>query len=84
MKQIELTPDLVIDQILQQAQQEDIVLMRQGHAVALIREIDDEDLYWYDRERDPEFLASLGRARDQVRQGQTVSHEDLKRELGLK
>ncbi len=84
MKQIELTPDLVIDQILQQAQQEDIVLMRQGHAVALISEIDDEDLYWYARERDPEFLASLGRARDQVRQGQTISHEDLKRELGLK
>jgi PHD/YefM family antitoxin component YafN of YafNO toxin-antitoxin module len=83
MKQIELTADLALEQVIQQAQQQDIVLTRQGHAVALISEIDDEDLYWRVREYDPEFLASLVRARAQVAQGQVVSHEDLKRQLGI-
>jgi hypothetical protein len=84
MKQIELTADLAIDHILRQAQLEDIVLVRQGHAVALVSEIDDEDLYWYARENDPEFQQSLRRARSQVRQGKTIGHEDLKRELRVK
>jgi hypothetical protein len=44
---------------------------------------DDDEIYWYARERDPEFLASLLKAREQVKQGQTVSHEDLKRDLGI-
>jgi PHD/YefM family antitoxin component YafN of YafNO toxin-antitoxin module len=83
MKQIELTADLALEQVVQQAQQQDIVLTRQGHAVALISEIDDEDLYWHVRERDPDFLASLVRARAQVAQGQVVSQEDLKRQLGI-
>jgi len=38
---------------------------------------------WYARERDPAFLESLAKARRQVEQGKTVSHENLKRELGL-
>jgi hypothetical protein len=83
MKQIELTPDLPLEQVVQQAQQEDIVLTSQGHAVALISEIDNDDLYWHSCERDPEFLASLIRARAQVAQGQAVPHEDLKRQLGI-
>jgi PHD/YefM family antitoxin component YafN of YafNO toxin-antitoxin module len=83
MKQIELTKDMGLEQIVQQAQQEDVVLTRQGHAVALVSEIDDEELYWYAREHDPEFLASIQRAREQVKQGQSVSHEELKRQLGI-
>src|SRR2546428_7423049 len=63
MKLIELTPDLALEQVIQQAKHEDIVLTRQGHAVALVSEIDDDELYWRTRERDGEFLASLARAR---------------------
>jgi hypothetical protein len=44
---------------------------------------DDDDLQWYARERDPAFLASLARARQQVREGKTIRHDDLKRELGI-
>ena len=44
---------------------------------------DRDDLEWYARERDPEFLASLVRAREQVARGETLGHEALKRELGL-
>jgi hypothetical protein len=44
---------------------------------------DDDDSDWYARERDPAFLNSIARAREQVRQGRTISHDDLKKELGL-
>ncbi len=45
MKQIELTRDLRIDQLIRQAQNGDVVITRRGHAVALLSEMDDEDLY---------------------------------------
>lgn len=83
MKQVELTPDLPLDRLLQQAQDEDIVIMRQGHAVALLSEFDDDELYWYARERDPGFVSSIAKARTDVAAGRTTSHEDLKRQLGL-
>jgi PHD/YefM family antitoxin component YafN of YafNO toxin-antitoxin module len=83
MKQIELTADVALKHLLQEAEKEDIVLTRQGHAVALISPIDDEELTWYVRECAPEFLASIARARAQVQQGQTVGHDDLKRQLDL-
>jgi hypothetical protein len=44
---------------------------------------DDDDLEWYTQERDPAFLKSLAQARQQVQEGRTVGHDDLKRELGL-
>jgi hypothetical protein len=55
----------------------------QEAAVGLVSEIDDAELYWHGRERDPEFLASIQRAREQVKQGQTIGHDELKRELGI-
>jgi hypothetical protein len=71
------------EEIIRASQDEDVVLMRDGHALALVIPFDDDDLEWYARERDPEFLASIARARAQVRQGRTFSQEELKRELGL-
>jgi PHD/YefM family antitoxin component YafN of YafNO toxin-antitoxin module len=81
MKQIEITPEL--ERILQQVNGDDVVFTRQGHAVALLSEVDDEELYWYARERDPAFLASMAKAREQVKQGHTVAHDELKRHLGI-
>ncbi len=69
--------------IVQAAQSEDVVLMKDGRAVALIVPFDDDDVEWYARERDPNFLESIQRARQQVKQGRTRSHDDVKRELGL-
>lgn len=83
MKQIELTPGLELDKVLQQIKDEDIVLTRQGHAVALLSDFDDDELYWYAREQDPEFQASLKKAREQTAQGQYVALEDLKKQLGI-
>ncbi len=69
--------------MLGHAEQEDILLLRDGHPVALVIPFDEEDLQWYARERDPVFLASIAEAREQVKQGRTVLHGDLKRELGV-
>lgn len=83
MKQIEVTPSLKWEELLQQVKNEDVVLTHEGHAVALLSDFDDDDMCWYARERDPELLASIARAREQVAQGKTTKHEDLKRQLGI-
>jgi MoxR-like ATPase len=70
-------------EIVREAELGDVVLIRDGHAVALVMPFDDDDLHWYARERDPAFLASLARARQQVADQNTTSHDDLKRELGI-
>ncbi len=84
MKQIEVTPRLAIEEILRDAQKEDVVLTRKGHAVAILSEMDDEELAWYAQERNPEFLASIARARAQVKKGQVTDHKELKQQLGIK
>jgi PHD/YefM family antitoxin component YafN of YafNO toxin-antitoxin module len=83
MKTVIWTADASWEDVLREAGQEDVLVMRDGHAVVLMTPFDDDDLAWYARERDPAFLESLARARRQVEQGQTVNHETLKRELGL-
>ncbi len=83
MIQIEITPELKLEEILQQMQGEDVVLTKKGHAIALLSDFDDEEMYWYAREHDPEFLASLARAREQVAKGQIITLEELKKQLAI-
>jgi hypothetical protein len=71
------------DDVLRQAGQEDVLVLRDGHPVVLMSPFDDDDLAWYAREHDPAFLASLAEARRQVAERKTVSHGDLKKEFGL-
>ncbi len=68
---------------MRQAEHEEVLLMRNGHAVAMIMPFDDDDLEWYARERDPAFLASIADARQQIKQGKVMSHGDLKASLGI-
>jgi hypothetical protein len=44
---------------------------------------DDEDVEWYAREHDPGFIESIAKARQQVTNGKTKSHGELKKELGI-
>jgi hypothetical protein len=83
MKQIEIIPGLELDQVLKQLTNGDIVLTRGGHAVALLSEFDDDEMYWRSREQDPEFIASLKKGREEVAQGETSSLEDVKKQLGI-
>ncbi len=83
MKTIILTGESSAKEVLAQGENEEVLVVRDGHPVALVVPFDDDDVAWYARERDPSFIESIARARQQVSEGQTVSHEDLKRELGL-
>ncbi len=83
VKTVTWTENASWDEVLRQAGEEDVVVLRDGHPVVLMTPFDDDDLAWYARERDPAFLESIAKARRQVDQGKTISHEDLKRDLGL-
>ena len=83
MKTVTWTENASLDEVLREAGQEDVLVLRDGHPLALITPFDDDDLAWYAREHDPAFLASLAEARRQVEQRNTVSHSDLKKELGF-
>jgi hypothetical protein len=83
MKTIALTDKTPLDDLMRQAEKEDVLLTRDGHAVALLMPFDDEDVEWYAREHDPDFIKSIARARQQVADGKTKSHGDMKKELGL-
>lgn len=62
---------------------EGVLIVRDGHVVALVTPFDDEDAEWYARERDPAFIASIARARDQAKEGETIGHDELKSRLGI-
>ena len=64
-------------------QEDHLVLIDRGRAVALVSRLDDDDVDWLDRELDPDFIESLARARRQVSEGQTRSLADVKIELGI-
>ncbi len=83
MKTVIWTDNASWDEVLNQAGEEDVLILRDGHAVVLMTPFDDDDLAWYAREHDPAFLDSLARARRQVERGEVMSHGDLKKELGL-
>ena len=50
MKTIDWTENTPWDEVLRQAEQKDVVVVRDGHAVALVVPFDDGDLQWYARE----------------------------------
>ncbi|HEV3262001.1 MAG TPA: hypothetical protein VG013_34440 [Gemmataceae bacterium] len=83
MKTVTWTDSISWKELMRQVEEEEVLVMRDGHAVALLMPFDDDDLQWYARERDPGFLESIARARQQVAQGSTVSHVDLKKTLGI-
>ena len=83
MKTLKWTDPSSADAALQQAQNEEVIVVRDGHPVALVTPMDDEELSWYLRERDPAFIESIARARADVAAGKSTSHDNLKREFGL-
>lgn len=83
MKTVIWTDNASWDEVLNQAGDEDVLVLRDGHPVVLMTPFDDDDLAWYSRERDPAFLDSLAQARRQVARGEVVRHGDLKKEFGL-
>ena len=60
-----------------------VVLVEGGRPVALVSRLDEDDLDWLEQELDPAFIASLARARQQVKDGRTKSLAEVKAELGI-
>jgi hypothetical protein len=83
MKTVNLTENTPWDEVVRAGEQEEVLLVRDGHAVALLIPFDDDDVSWYARDRAPAFLDSIARARQQVEEGQALSHQELKNEFGL-
>ena len=83
MKTIIVSDTTTLGEMIAAADQEDVVLFREGKPVALLSAFDDDDLDWYARERDPGFIDSIARARQQVQTGQAISHDELKQEFDL-
>ncbi len=77
MKTIRLTNHSSARELLPTAGEEEVLVLKGGHAVALVMPFDDDDAEWYSRERSAEFIESIHRARAQVKRGETVSESDL-------
>ena len=83
MKTIKLTEQSSLQALLEENAGEEVVVLRDGHAVALLVPFDDDDLDLYAREHDPAFIASIARARQQSAAGKSVGHDELKKQLGV-
>jgi len=83
VKTVSWTDDVPWDEVLRQAAEEGVLVLRDGHAVVLMTPLNDDDLDWCVAEHDPAFLSSVARARRQIERGDTVSHGELKKQLGL-
>jgi hypothetical protein len=83
MKTVTWTENISLDDVLRPGEADEVLLMRDGHAVALLIPFDDDDLAWYTSEPAPAFLASIAEARRQVERGDSLGHDELKRELGI-
>ena len=81
MKTLKWTDPTSAEELLRQGQNEEIVVLRDGHPVALLMPLDDDELTWYLRERDPAFVQSIADARGAIAAGQGKSHEELVSEL---
>ena len=85
MKTIEIgekTPSL--ERLLAHAQEQDIVLLRRGHAIVRIERFTDEDWDDWLFEHDPKNIREGREQEESIRRGEHKSLEQVEQELGLK
>src|SRR5260370_42409061 len=83
MKTITWTGVTPWDELIRDAEHEEVVVMRDGHAVALLMPFDDDDLEWYAREHHPGFLGPIVKARQQPANRHMKSDAALQTNLRL-
>lgn len=83
MKAIEVSNPETSEQAIQNGQTEDTVVLRNGQPVAMVVPFDQDDLQWYATEHDPQFIQSIAIGREQIKAGKSISHEALKKQLGI-
>ena len=62
MKTLQVAKELSSEDLVRVVQDSEIVLMSNGHPVAFITPLHDDELYWLKRERSPEFAAAMSTA----------------------
>ncbi len=84
MKTLVASKDLSTEELIRR-NEDHIILVEGGRPVALVSrlDLDEDDLDWLEQELDPAFIASLARARQQVKDGRSKSLADVKAELGI-
>ena len=82
MKTLVASKDVSTEELIRR-NEDHLVLVEGGRPVALVTRLDDDDIDWLEQELDPAFIASLARARQQVKAGRTKSLADIKAELGI-
>ena len=84
MKKIELTHATnSLARYARELQKEPLVLTEGGHAVAALLPFDDGDLESMALNLNPNFNAIIERAREEYRDGASLSAENVQRELGM-
>ena len=69
--------------VLDVARRGDVLLTRNGHAVALVEKFTDQDLEDWRFEHDPEVLRQTKAARERFRRGEGETLEQVMRDLRL-
>ncbi len=84
MKMIVVTPNMPLEDAIPRRGEDEVLIVRDGRAIAVVTPFDDDDVDWYIRERDPAFIDSIAEARKQVAAGKTLSHDELLARLKIK
>ncbi len=63
MRAVSVTDRSSARELLPKGDEQEVLVLRNGRAVALVTPFDDEDAEWYARERDPDFIKSIQRSK---------------------
>ncbi len=84
MKKIEVTQATnSLGQYARELEEEPLVLTEDGHAIAALLPIDDADLESIALSLSPKFQALIEHAREEYRNGASLSSDEVRRELGI-
>ena len=84
MKKIEVVlATSSLGQYARELEEEPLILTENGHAIAALLPIDDADLDSIALSLSPKFQAVIERAREEFRNGASLSADEVRRELGI-
>jgi antitoxin (DNA-binding transcriptional repressor) of toxin-antitoxin stability system len=84
MKRITADDKRSIAQVLPKPGGDDVLVERDGRPVALIVPLDEEEYWWYSKEKSGAFRKSLAKAHRHAREGKVKRLSEVEKELGIK
>jgi antitoxin (DNA-binding transcriptional repressor) of toxin-antitoxin stability system len=84
MKTVSLErPLLGVEKYIQSQKGETVVFTNRGKAVAALMPVNDDDLEDIALSENPKFLAIMRRADEQIRKGQYISSEEIRKKYNI-